>query len=257
VLIAGAAWGVLEIDGTSPRDFSQDTIEFLTAAAALIAAVVQRHTAEPGEAARAAAAALEAQNRDVLLREMQHRVKNSFQLILASIAIQKRRHPTEDVLRALDHVANRINAISLAHDQLAPREEGQIVKLSDYLRALCLSIKQQAEGIDIDVQADELELSIDRAVPLGLILNEAATNSLKHAFGPDAGGRISVKLVAGVGYGEGRLTVSDNGRGMTEPNPKGSGLKLIAALARQIGGRVDQESSDRGTTTSLMFPLMT
>jgi len=257
VLTAGAAWGVLEIDSTHPRDFSQDTIEFLTAAAALIAAFVQRHTAEPGEAARAAAAALEAQNRDVLLREMQHRVKNSFQLILASIAIQKRRHPTEDVLRALDHVANRINAISLAHDQLAPREEGQIVKLSDYLRALCLSIKQQAEGIDIDVQADELELSIDRAVPLGLILNEAATNSLKHAFGPDAGGRISVKLVAGVGYGEGRLTVSDNGRGMTEPNPKGSGLKLIAALARQIGGRVDQESSDRGTTTSLMFPLMT
>ena len=53
------------------------------------------------------------------------------------------------------------------------------------------SIKQQAEDIEIDVQADELELSIDRAVPLGLILNEAATNSLKHAFGPDAGGRIS------------------------------------------------------------------
>ena len=67
----------------------------------------------------------------MLLREMQHRVKNSFQLILASIAIQKRRHPTEDVLRALDHVASRINAISLAHDQLAPREEGQIVKLPD------------------------------------------------------------------------------------------------------------------------------
>ena len=101
-----------------------------------------------------------------------------------------------------------------------------------------------------------MELSIDRAVPLGLILNEAATNSLKHAFGPDAGGKISVKLVAGVGYGEGRLTVSDNGRGITAPNPKGSGLKLIAALARQIG-RVDQDSSDRGTTTSLIFPVMT
>ena len=49
--------------------------------------------------------------------------------------------------------------------------------------------------------------------------------------------------------------MSDNGRGITAPNPKGSGLKLIAALARQIGGRVDQESSDRGTTTSLMFPV--
>jgi GAF domain len=73
VLTAGAAWGVLEIDSTSPRDFSQDTIEFLTAAAAFIAAFVQRHTAEPGEAARVAAAAVEAQNRDVLLREINSR----------------------------------------------------------------------------------------------------------------------------------------------------------------------------------------
>ena len=60
----------------------------------------------------------------------------------------------------------------------------------------------------------KLELSIDRAVPLGLVLNEIATNSIKHAFGPDRGGRISVKLVAGVGYGEARFSVADNGRGI-------------------------------------------
>jgi hypothetical protein len=76
----------------------------------------------------------------------QHRVKNNFQIILASIAIQKRRYPAGDAQRALDHIASRINAISLAHDQLTPREEGQVVNLSDYLRALCLSIKQQAGG---------------------------------------------------------------------------------------------------------------
>ena len=150
---------------TRHRDFSQDTIEFLTATAALMGAFLQGHNQEPSEAARLAAEALEAQKRDVLLREMQHRVKNNFQIILASIAIQKRRYSTGDVHRALDHIASRINAISLAHDQLAPREEGQIVNLSDYLRALCLSIKQQAEGIEVDVQADDLELSIDRAVP--------------------------------------------------------------------------------------------
>ena len=82
------------------------------------------------------------------------------------------------------------------------------------------------------MQADELELSIERAVPLGLILNEIATNSIKHAFGPDAGGRITVKLVAGVGYGEARLSVADNGRGIKQHNPTGTGLKLIVALAR-------------------------
>jgi two-component sensor histidine kinase len=103
----------------------------------------------------------------------------------------------------------------------------------------------------------KLELSIDRAVPLGLVLNEIATNSIKHAFGPDRGGRISVKLVAGVGYGEARLSVADNGRGIKEHNPKGSGLKLIAALARQIGGTVDQDSSNKGTTTWLIFPVVT
>ena len=63
--------------------------------------------------------------------------------------------------------------------------------------------------------------------------------------------------MAGVGYGEARLSVVDNGRGVKEDNPKGTGLELVAALARQIGGTIDQESSDRGTTTSLMFPLMT
>jgi two-component sensor histidine kinase len=162
VLIEGAAWGVLEVDSTRPRDFSQDTIEFLTATAALIGAFLQSHRDELSEAARLAAAAMQAQSRDVLLREMQHRVKNSFQIILASIAIQKRRYAAGDAQRALDHIASRINAISLAHDQLAPHEKGQIVKLSDYLRALCLSIKQQTEGIEVEVQADELELSIDR-----------------------------------------------------------------------------------------------
>jgi two-component sensor histidine kinase len=76
---------------------------------------------------------MQAQNRDVLLREMRHRVKNNFQIILASIAIQKRRYPAGDAQRALDQIASRINAISLAHDQLTPREEGQVVNLSDYL----------------------------------------------------------------------------------------------------------------------------
>ena len=100
VLIAGAAWGVLEVDSTRSRDFSQDTIEFLTATAALIGACLQSHQGEPSEAARLATAAMEAQHRDVLLREMQHRVKNNFQIILASIAIQKRRYSVGDAHRA-------------------------------------------------------------------------------------------------------------------------------------------------------------
>ena len=254
VLINGAAWGVLEVDSTTPRDFTEDTTDFLTAAATLIGTVL-RHNAQPGEEARLMAAAAEAQKREILLREMQHRVKNNFQLVLSSISIQRRRHQIPEVHRVLDHVAGRINAISLAHDQLGLRHEGQTVRLSYYLHALCSAIRQQVEDVEVDVECDELELSIDRALPVGLILNETAMNSIKHAFGPE-GGRIKVSLVGGIGYGEARLTVSDNGRGLQRPNDQGSGLKLIASLARQIGGSIDQESNDTGTTTTLTFPLL-
>ena len=253
VLTNGAAWGVLEVDSTAPRDFTEDTTDFLTAAAALIGTVL-RHNARPEEA-RLMAAAAEAQRREILLREMQHRVKNNFQLVLSSISIQKRRSQGAEVHRALDHVASRINAISLAHDQLAPRHEGQTVRLSDYIRALCSAIRQQIEDVEVDVEFDELELSIDRALPVGLILNETAMNSIKHAFGPD-GGRITVRLVGGIGFGEARLTVSDNGRGIINVSENGSGLKLIASLARQIGGTIEQQSSDSGATTILTFPLI-
>jgi two-component sensor histidine kinase len=254
VLIDGAAWGVLEVDSTTPRDFSEDTTDFLTAAAALIGTVLSNRARQPDEA-RLIAAAATAQKREILLREMQHRVKNNFQLVLSSISIQKRRHPQPEVHRALDHVASRINAISLAHDQLAPQQEGQTVKLSNYIRALCSAIRQQVEEVNVDVECDELEMGIDRALPVGLILNEIAMNSIKHAFGPE-GGNIKVTLAGGIGFGEARLTVSDNGRGIRNPNERGSGLKLIASLARQIGGSIDQKS-DKGTTVMLTFPLMT
>ena len=253
VLTNGAAWGVLEVDSTAPRDFTEDTTDFLTAAAALIGTVL-RHNAPPEEA-RMMAAAAEAQRREILLREMQHRVKNNFQLVLSSISIQKRRSQGAEVHRALDHVASRINAISLAHDQLAPRHEGQTVRLSDYIRALCSAIRQQIEDVEVDVESDELELSIDRALPVGLILNETAMNSIKHAFGL-GGGRIVVRLVGGIGFGEARLTVSDNGRGIINVSENGSGLKLIASLAKQIGGTIEQKSSDSGATTILTFPLI-
>jgi two-component sensor histidine kinase len=255
VLIDGAAWGVLEVDSTEERDFSEDTTDFLTAVAALLGAFVGR-LSRPDKTGHLIAA-VEAQKQEVLLQEMQHRIKNNFQVVLSSISLQKRRNPDAEVHRALDHVASRINAISLAHDQLAHRNDGRIVRLSDYVLALCSSIQQQADGIQINATCDQLDINIDRAVPVGLILNEAATNSIKHAFGAN-GGTINVNLTGGVGYGEAKLTVSDNGRGMGTPGKDGgSGIKLIASLARQIGGTVDQKSSSQGTTTSLTFPIIT
>jgi two-component sensor histidine kinase len=255
MLVGSSTWGVLEVDSTVPRDFSQDTSDFLVAAGTIIGACVQRLNIAPAENEQLAAAVREAQYRHTLLREMEHRVKNGFQLILASITLQKRRYTSGDAQVALDHVAERISAISLAHDQLAPRDGGQIVKVSDYLRALCHSIRLQVEDIEIEVETDEVELSVDRAVALGLIVNEAATNSVKHAFGA-SGGRITVRLKTGLSYGLAQLTIADNGRGIEGEPAHGSGLKLIDALARKIGAKVTRTSSAEGTTLAAQFPVL-
>ena len=233
VLVDGAAWGVLEVDSTTPRDFGEDTLEFLIAAGALIGAAVRRKIAERGRGRRPRGGRAQAQAREVLLREMQHRVKNSFPLILASIRIQKRRFESKDVHRALDHVANRINAISLAHDQLAPRQDAQAVDVAGYLRALCASIEQQTENVAVEVDADEIELAIDRAVPLGLILNEAVINSVKHAFDEAAGGSASSS--GGVGYGEARA----DGGGQRPRHPEPA-LGRLRAAADQFAGPPDR-----------------
>jgi two-component sensor histidine kinase len=264
VLIGGAAWGVLEVDGNRPRDFGHDTVDFLLAAGALIGSCVRRLGAETGHAESVAAAVLDTQYRETLLAEMQHRVKNSFQLILASITLQKRRAAVPEAGRALDRIAERIKAIALAHEQLSPSDTGQAINLAEYLRALCHTLRQQLDGIDIDIEieADEILLAIDRAVSLGLIVNEAVTNAAKYAFG-EGGGRIRVALAAGVGYGEARLSIADNGQGMPlaegpaeAARPGGSGLRLIAALARKISAQVDQQSSPRGTTIAVQFPVI-
>lgn len=255
ILIGNAAWGVLEVDSTVPRDFSQDSSEFLIVAGAVIGNCISRLELAPREAETLAAAKMESQYRETLLREMQHRVKNSFQLVLAAITLQKRRFPVREAHRALDNVAERINAISLAHDQLAQRDGAQVVRLSDYLRALSAALKQQADGIEILVEADEVELAVDRAIVLGLILNEAVTNAIKHAFG-DSGGRITVKLQSGIGYGEARLTVADNGRGIPQDHGQGSGLSLIEALGRKTGGDIQRKSSAEGTIITVQFPII-
>ena len=256
VLIDGAAWGVLEVDSTEPRDFSTDTVNFLLAASTVIGMAIQRAQVGRSETDALAAAAAAAQARELLLTEMQHRVKNNFQIILSMIEMQKRRLSNQNATRALDHITNRINAISLAHDQLNPAQGLRVVNLGVYLQALCATIEHQLEGITINVEADDIELLIDRAVPLGLVLNEAVTNSAKHAFDGRTG-TVAVRLVAGVGRGEARLSISDNGKGIDSSQPTGSGTRLIKSLAAQIGGQVEQESSKQGTTTTLQFPIIT
>lgn len=253
ILIDNAAWGVLEADNVERCDFREDTVDFMLALSRIVAGVVQRHQAEDGHREALMQVAREVQKRNLLLAEMQHRVKNYFQLILSMVSLQASKATSEDSRALIDQVGKRITAVALANDQLAPNQAKHAISMPAYLRALCAGLGRQRQGISMSVNCDDIMLASERAVPVGLIVNELITNSLKYAFEGRETGTISVELSACLGGGRALLLISDNGRGFDPEKTDGSGLKLIRALARQIAGQVEQETSSDGTTTRITF----
>jgi two-component sensor histidine kinase/putative methionine-R-sulfoxide reductase with GAF domain len=252
IFMDGAAWGVLEVDSAVLRGFSEDTETFLVAVAALVGLVIRRVEGEQGQAEALAAIAEESRKREIMLREMQHRMKNNFQMILAMIQLRKAGFETEQGRMLISGIADAITAMSLAHDQLSASQDEEVIAVTSYLKALCSRIERSLENITIEVIGDELRISLEQAVPIGLIVNELAINSAKHAFGP-AGGVIRVMVETSPVRGSVSLTVSDNGKGTSKSDKPGSGLRLIRALTEQIRGRLKQESSASGTITRLTF----
>jgi two-component sensor histidine kinase/putative methionine-R-sulfoxide reductase with GAF domain len=257
IMMDGRTWGVLEIDSNQPRQFDDDDVCFLMATANLLGASLLRHETER-KATEAAAEHAEARSRaEILLGELQHRAKNNLQTIISFLSLQRRRTEHTETREKLGRVMDRVHAIALAHDQLALGANAGQVDLGDYLRALCANIDPQREGITVEVHVTEgLLLSLDRAVPAGLIVNELVTNSLKHAFGEN-GGAIRVTFSTDPNRAEAYLAVEDNGRGMQKALSGGMGLVLISAFAKQLSGRVDREEVDQGTCTRIRFPLPT
>ncbi len=148
---------------------------------------------------------------------------------------------------------DRVLAIGLAHDQLSFKDSAASVDMRDYLKALVANLDPRRPHITIDTHFDSASIPLDRAVPIGLIVNELMTNSVKYAFDED-GGVISVSFHLNEGIGEAELCVSDNGRGMGPVRPGSFGLRLVESLARQLGGRLTTPETPKGTMTRLTFP---
>lgn len=256
VIVDGAVWGILEVDSDKPRSFTPDTIALLQGAAQLIALAVQREQ-ERREARNAREeSAHEVGRRQILLREMQHRVKNNFQIITAMVLVMRRRAADEETKSVLSVLADRLLAMALAHEQLDPDQSSEMVELDVYLDALCRSLENLSEEIAIERSLEHVSVSVETAVAIGLILNELATNAIKHAF--DGAGIINVEFrMRKWGDRTACLTVSDNGKGIHGDRREGSsGTDLIESLAAQLDGTVERESPERGgTAVRVTFPL--
>jgi two-component sensor histidine kinase len=255
VRIDGRMWGVLEVDSEQPRSFDDDDITFLSTAANILGIGLVRLEAEDKAANLAAEHARQLEFHEVVLREFKHRAKNNLQMIIAFLSLQQRHAPSQADTSILTATMNRIHAIALAQDQLSLNNDDHQVQFADYLHALCTNIDPNHEKITVELKVKgDVRLPLDRAVPVGLIVNELVTNAFKYAF-DDAGGVIQVSFKVAAELAEGHLVVQDNGRGMGKPREGGLGLQLISALTRQIEGHFSREPTERGTRLCLRFPL--
>lgn len=255
VRIDGSIWGVLEVDAEEPRSFADNDLTFLTSVAHILGTSLARLRAEAKAASLAAEYARKRQFHDVMLREFKHRVKNNLQTIIAFLSLQKGKSPSQGDARLLTTIMNRVHAIALAQDQLSLDDDIREVEFADYLHALCSNIDphQDRISVELDVRGD-ITLPLDRAVPIGLIVNELVTNAFKYAF-DEQGGIIRVTFRIAPEIAEGHLIVQDNGRGLGEPRDGSLGLHLVKMLTTQIEGKFSHEPADRGTRFCLRFPL--
>lgn len=252
----GPPFGVLEVDSPELREFSADDVHFLQNYANLLAAAVERLTATRALRQAAADKAAAAEEREVLLRELQHRVKNNLQMIVSLIRLQKQRATTEDSGRQLDGLAKRVQVLSRLHATLYSAEHGTRLALGDYLRDICESLREffdfEARGIRFTWRLTQMAVPADTALHLSLIVNEFTSNSLEHAF-PDRPGTITVALERSE-PGRARLILADDGVGLPESRDGGLGLRLIELLAKQVEAELRWGNGD-GTRATLTFSV--
>jgi two-component system, sensor histidine kinase PdtaS len=199
--------------------------------------------------------------RDVLLQEIHHRVKNNLQVISSLINMQIRKLEDRASREVLAECKLRVEAIALIHEKLYQSRDYAHVPFSDYARSLANNIVHAAmasrSGIVLHVECEPLSLPVDKAISCGLILNELITNALKHAY-PSGGGPLHVRLQRLDG-GQAKLTVCDEGVGMAEQRStksgKGSlGLQIVDTLTDQLDGSLSI-TRDGGTSVTVEFPV--
>ncbi|MEO8149973.1 MAG: histidine kinase dimerization/phosphoacceptor domain -containing protein [Bacteroidia bacterium] len=184
--------------------------------------------------------------KDILMKEIHHRVKNNLQVISGLLELQSKNLVDETAKDALREGRNRVRSIALIHQNLYQFENLSSIELNRFANDLCNQVQSvfQKPHVAIKIEVPPMNLDIDTAVPLGLIMNELLTNSFKYAFNSVQDGQIYLKVNL-ITEGKYELIYSDNGPGLAEgfdtTKSKTLGMQLIHDLSRQIGGTVKYE----------------
>ena len=209
--------------------------------------------------------------KEVLLREIHHRVKNNLQIISSLLSLQSRGLEDRATIEMFRESQNRVRSMALIHEKLYRSRDLAQIDFAEYIRELTSflfrSYSASTRGVTLKVQVEDVQLGIDNAVPCGLILNELVSNALKHAFPSDTSGtdtptrdqpceiRVEVKAVDG---NQLSICVGDNGIGFPDGldfrQSTSLGLQLVNTLVNQLGGALELDHNG-GTQFRITFPI--
>ncbi len=199
--------------------------------------------------------------KEVLLKEIHHRIKNNMQSLIYLIDMQADTIDDPEVLHALDDLQGRVRAMALIHSQLYQSQDLARVDFGAYLEELATYLIHASQrGLDVQliVEAEESPIDVNAAIPCGLMVNELLTNALKHAFPPGSNGECRVKVSFKAQDDKYTLTINDNGVGLPAnldwQSTDSLGLKLVKIWATyQLGGDIEVDTT-HGTTFAITFP---
>jgi two-component sensor histidine kinase len=197
-----------------------------------------------------------AAEREMLLREVNHRVGNSLQIIASLLHLQANSSNDEHVKAALTNAMGRVAAVAQVHRRLYTSHDLKSVLLNQYLEALLEDLRRSAEGnrmSRLTLKATTVEIDPDRAVAIGIIVNELVMNAVKYAY-PDGAGPIHVVLTANGDALE--LSITDDGVGLNvkvDPRSTGMGQRIVNAMANKLDATVERDPSHSGTRIVLRF----
>ncbi|QWX84570.1 sensor histidine kinase [Cellulophaga sp. HaHaR_3_176] len=197
--------------------------------------------------------------KETLIKEVHHRVKNNLQTVSSLLSLQARNMKDPAMKTLIKSSQNRVNSMAMVHEMLYMREDLSKIEYKSYVEELSEYLVRSIKGADnkIKVAIDiiDINLGIDTAIPLGLLINEAITNSLKYGIKDNSEGEINIALKKQ--EEDYILNIGDNGEGYPETiTPKTTtslGLKLIYNLTRQLKGSILKDCTKKGTNYVITF----
>jgi two-component sensor histidine kinase len=197
--------------------------------------------------------------KDVVIKEVHHRVKNNMQVINGFLLLQSQYLTDPLSIKMMEEAQQRVKTMALVHERLYQSKSLEFIDASDYINSLVTDLLNSSlleTRIETRVDVDHININLDMAIPCGLIINELVTNSLKHAFKGRTGGLISVSMHLGADH-RFTLTVQDDGVGLPADYTRRSaatlGTQLVRVLVGQLGGEMIV-SGKNGAVFAMSFP---